>query len=169
MMIDVPSLRKLFSPLKAVQILMKSIAVSFFISYFLFTLFSVIPGQQSHFTDFTDSIMISEEYETLGLINGQHIIFQKYLKWIQSALIFEFGPRYKDSLDPELSPILISSLSISLKLIIVSLFLGFLISIVFIILSTNPWMDRNIVQPILTFSLFHLGLFVFLVLFISIK
>ena len=154
-MIDVPSLRKFFAPFRIIQIYLKSIAVSFFISYFLFTLFSVIPGQQSHFTDYTNSIIADGEYETLGFINGQPIIFQKYITWFQHALTLDFGKRYKDGQDI-LFPILVSSLDISLKLIFISLFLGFLISMIFIILSTNPWISRNIIQPILTFSLFHL-------------
>ena len=51
----------------------------FFVSYILFTLFSGMPGQESHFTDYTGIEEYIEEDIKFNMILDQTEIFNKYL------------------------------------------------------------------------------------------
>ena len=161
--LDRQSIKRIFQPSKILLSILWTFLVFFFISYILFTLFSGMPGQESHFTDYTGIEEYIEEDIKFNMILDQTEIFNKYLIWLKSAAVLDFGPRYSDGMG-ELYPDLKVAFNISIKLIFISLLIGAVISMVFIFLSKIPWVDNYFIKPILTLSYLHL-LIILVILF----
>ena len=162
---DKQSIKSIFDWKKILKNISYVFIVFFFISYLLFNLFSGLPGQDYHFTDYGGFLEYSYENRQLSMFWDQPKILTKYFTWVQSAATFDFGPRYSDGMG-ELSPDLVVAFSISMKLIFISLGIGAVISIIFIYLSKIPWIENYIIEPILTLSYFHL--LIILVMFFQI-
>jgi len=134
--------------------LFKSLVTVLFVSYLLMCMV-----YYSHTGPIGSDIFILndsyQEQKEQSFLVTQNEIIKHYMNWIGNAIYLDFGRAYPYPPTSVIS-LITTKMLISSKLIFFSLFIGILISIIFIYINKFKIIAELIIEPVLSFSFSHL-------------
>jgi ABC-type dipeptide/oligopeptide/nickel transport system permease component len=145
---------------KLLNITFKSLFTTLLIGYIIFNITYIrnnCPVTANIF-EICSQFDLDESFDNRSIVKDQLTIMYNYLKWLSNAIFLDFGV-FSETDSREVFKYAWNSFVLSFSLIFFSLTIGLLLSILFIVLSRNEKIKDYIVDPFLSFSFIHLGIF----------
>ena len=142
------------------NIALKSSLTTLLIGYIIFNITYIrndCPVEDGIF-EICSQFDLDDSFENRSILIDQPIIMYNYIKWLSSAVLLDFGV-FSETDSRDVFDYAFNSFIVSFSLILLSLIIGLSLSIIFIILNKNDKIKHYIIDPFLSLSFIHLGIF----------